>query len=502
MKTTNIEISVADLKTVLPGLAKIVARKSTLPVLGCVKVTLNDDRTLQLQANNLDVIVTARLNNSFKGKPGSLLVPFDELNSIAKRCAASETIELSSADKDTFITYPAAGTPIRKSVEYIGVDQFPPATDVLTEPLKLDDAFKVALSQALECASSDETRYVITGACLDVRGKEAHYVVGTNGHHLLAANSFLFDIPSSAIIPPGKFLTWPGFMEDGPWALRFQPAVKGKTDAESKPPWVRLDSDHWTYVAKAIEGEYPNWKQVVPAAEDSKSQVVLSGAGIKTILDALPLLPGHDEDNQPVTLEITKDDLFLKAKSRQSDWTTIPIPAQVSGRPVAISLNRMYLAKALRFGCTRIEIKDDMSPLLCSMKGKTVVVSPLRPPEAVAPAKQPTPISPNSEKASAEAPSPADQPNQTETERIPMPANMMTAPQRGNLTAHTAENDNSAINEVMTQIDTIKSSLRKVLEDLNETEKLLRKAVKEQKASDKEINKARSALRSLQAVEL
>jgi len=64
---TNIEIPVADLKTVLPGLSKIVGKRASLPVLGCVKVTLNDDRSLHIQATNLDQIVTARLSKSFKG---------------------------------------------------------------------------------------------------------------------------------------------------------------------------------------------------------------------------------------------------------------------------------------------------------------------------------------------------------------------------------------------------------------------------------------------------
>jgi septal ring factor EnvC (AmiA/AmiB activator) len=78
----------------------------------------------------------------------------------------------------------------------------------------------------------------------------------------------------------------------------------------------------------------------------------------------------------------------------------------------------------------------------------------------------------------------------------------MTAPQRGNLTSHKTEAETSAVDEALTRIDTLRTDLRKALDDLNETDRLLRKAVKEQKASDKEINRARSALKSLQAVEL
>jgi len=86
-----------------------------------------------------------------------------------------------------------------------------------------------------------------------------------------------------------------------------------------------------------------------------------------------------------------------------------------------------------------------------------------------------------------------------------MPArnNTMTAPQRGNLTSHTAaEPETSAIDQVMKMIATLKTNLRAALDDLKEVDRLLDQAVKEQKVSDKEINRARNALKSLQKVEL
>jgi DNA polymerase III sliding clamp (beta) subunit (PCNA family) len=501
---TNIEIPVADLKNVLPGLSKIVGRKSSLPVLSCVKVTHNPDQTVCIQANNLDQIVTVRLNKPVNGPPGELLVPLEELSAMAKKCAANDTIELSVDGKETFITYPAAGTRIKKPLTHVGLDEFPPETVVNTEPIRLDDAFKEALQHAFGCASVDQSRYVLNGACLDVGRKEAHYVVGTDGRHLFSANSFLFDIPQSVIVPQGKFLTWPGFIEDGPWTLRFQPPVKGETKNGDKPAWVRLDSDHWTYVSKPIEGEYPNWRQVVPGEASFKSHITLGEPGIKIILDALPLLPGQEDRDQPVSLEIKGEYLNLKAKGNAAEWTEIPIPAKVSGIPVNVTMNRTYLAKALKFGLAQVEIEDSVSPLVFSAKGKMLVVCPLGPPK---PAKStPAPSTPPPLNASAATtPQPAEPITTAKPERTnPVPENTMTAPQRGNLTGHSAETDanNSAIDEMIEQIGTVKTGLREVFDGLQETEKLLRKAQKEHKATEKEIGRARSALRSLQSVEI
>ena len=80
----------------------------------------------------------------------------------------------------------------------------------------------------------------------------------------------------------------------------------------------------------------------------------------------------------------------------------------------------------------------------------------------------------------------------------------MTAPPRGNLNGH-AQNgdaDASALEEMIEQVETVKMDLRKVVKGLAEVERLLRKAQKEHKATEKEIGKARTALRSLQSVEI
>jgi DNA polymerase III sliding clamp (beta) subunit (PCNA family) len=507
---TNIEIPVADLKSVLPGLSKIVGKRSTLPILGCVKVTLNENRTLQLQANNLDQIVTARLNKPFNGRPGQMLVPLDELSNIAKRCAATDIIELSLSGKETAITYPAAGTRIKKPVAHLAADEFPPEPEVNAQPVPLDNAFKEALQQAFDCVSDDSGRYVLTGACLDVSNKEAHYVVGTNGRHLFSANSFLFDVPQSIIIPPGKFLTWPGFMEDGPWTLRIQPEAKvdPETKGPGKQPWICLESDHWTYVSKPIDGAYPNWKQVLPPPSALKSHITLGEPGIQLILETLPLLPGGEERDQPVSLEIRGEALKLRARGK-GDWTEIPIPAQVSGKSVSVAMNRSYLAKALKFGCAQIDIEGQHKPVLFRSKGKTMVICPLGPPDApkvpevpTAPATSPTEnASPAAAPPAAEATTPTadpiiNQPPVTEN-------NEAATTTRGNLTTPPPQSEEApAIDQMLAQIGTVREGVKKVLEDIGSTERLLRRAVKEQRLNEKEINRARSTLRSLQSVEL
>ena len=382
---TEIEIPVSELKSILPGLGKITPHSRSLPVLGCIHVSLDQDRQfISLQANDLDQMATVRLENKAHGLPGALLVPLDMFAKLIKGCSPDQAIRLISAKEETKIRYTVAGSQVERLLSHIPTEEWPPAKIITEEPITLDDAFKQALKEALECASADSSRYILNGACLDIRNKEAHYVVGTDGRHLYSANSFAFGLPESLIVPVAKFVTWPGFVNDGPWKLRMLPGIKvdpeDKDKSKEAPPWLQIESDRWTYIAKAIDGQFPNWKQVAPVTNSKWTIVNLASAAVQAILEALPLLPGADDTNQPVVLDVNETGIVLKARGRdQKDDTRVPIvDVRVTGKPVETSVNRVYLGRALRFGLNTIQIEDPLSPLLFTNGGRTMIVMPLR----------------------------------------------------------------------------------------------------------------------------
>ena len=77
----EIEIPIAELKSKLPGLAKIVPRSSNLPILQCIKVSLQQN-SIVLKAHNLDEVATVTLPKQANGLSGELLVPMEILTKI------------------------------------------------------------------------------------------------------------------------------------------------------------------------------------------------------------------------------------------------------------------------------------------------------------------------------------------------------------------------------------------------------------------------------------
>jgi len=445
----------------------------------------------------------------------------ETLSKIVKGCPADQSVRLIGTREETKIRYTVASQPVDRSVDQISVTEWPPVKVIDQEAFPLDDAFKQALKEAIDCASTDSSRYVLNGACLDVSAKEAHYVVGTDGRQLYAANSFRFQIPESLIVPTRKFVAWPGFLNDGPWSLRMLPAVKNdpedkKADkSKEEPPWLQIESERWTYIARGIDGTYPNWRQVVPSETASWTRITLAPASLQTMLQAVPLLPGADTTNQTVVLESTNNLLTLRARGRDDKADTrIEVPdVQIVGKPFEVALNRIYLLRALRFELNEIRIDDSLTPLVFSKPNRTMIIMPVRmeapAPAVTAPVENPTapPNASATENAPPAPPSAAAADNQTEPERNTMSATATTIPERGNLRAHTngngeGEETRSSFKAALEHIDRIKTNLRDVISDLGEAVSLLKAAEKEQRATSKEIDSVRSKLREIQSVKL
>src|SRR5438067_891056 len=88
----KINLPIAELKPALTGLGKIIGKRTTLPVLGIVKVERTKDGWITLTGTDLDSFVTVRLEEPSEGAPVSILVPHEDLSRITKRCSANETL--------------------------------------------------------------------------------------------------------------------------------------------------------------------------------------------------------------------------------------------------------------------------------------------------------------------------------------------------------------------------------------------------------------------------
>jgi DNA polymerase III sliding clamp (beta) subunit (PCNA family) len=485
----------AELKPALTGLSKIIQKHSHLPVLKCVKIERTSDGWIALTATDLDQCATVRLEQPVEGEPATVLVPFDELLKTSKSCSKSDAIsvegEKMASGASVTMRYPIGGQHVEHQIESFPVEEFPSIPRIDGEPFPVNDLVRSAIHEALECASTDETRVILNAAFLDVSNPKRHHVIGTDGRHLYSSNSFDLPLKDSLIVPAHKFLGWREFNNDGEWQL------KAATD------YFQISSRRWQFIGKQIEGNYPNWRQVLPTNDQFNSSITLNSEIIRTI----ERMPCHDPVNLSIGIELIGKKVCLLGKStNDGKWTKVEIPAvKCEGKSVTAFLNRQLLIKALKFGLTRLELIDSLSPMRSSNEGRLIIVMPTRPGPATPPQIEPAqesdgkgeaePVNSEADNGKPVAPSTA-----APKER----SNMTDQPGNG---ASTAEPSNGTVagNEfdaALEEIEMLKESLQESLGRLKSLSTKLKIIQRGQRVSVKEFNTVRQTLRNLQGVKL
>jgi DNA polymerase III sliding clamp (beta) subunit (PCNA family) len=341
----EIVLPVMALKEALPGLNKVVSKRSALPVLQHVRLARGTDGNISIQATDLDAFATYTAKEPLPGPAVDMLVSLDQPAKTVKSINSEGTIGFIRDGKDKVkVRYSIGGSMAERAINTLPADEFPPTPTVNRPSVPLEPDFGLALRQALECCSEDSTRKILNGACLDVTDKKFHYIVGTNGRCLFSANSFCFDLKKSVVIPDSKFLEWPDLLDEEPASLSVEPgqeeepAKNGKPAKEAKPGWIKLESGRWTYITKEIDGKFPNWKQVLPETNGKWTRINLSDEAVKKMLLITPSLPGDDRINRPVRLQVESHQLSVEGQSRDDGtWTSIPIQnVKVTGKPVSV----------------------------------------------------------------------------------------------------------------------------------------------------------------------
>jgi len=467
----TVTLPAADLKQALPGLSKVVSRKSTLPVLQSVRLTRTEAGVVTLSATDLDTFVSYNLEHSEKGEPLDVLLPFDQLKNTGK---SGDVVVVLESKLKAKLRYQVAGSNLEQSVATLSPDEFPPTPKITDIPVKMPENFGECLRQAFESSSTDQSRYVLQGAYLDVKEPKCHTIVSTNGRCLFAANTFKFDLKQSVNLSHQKFLEWNGFLQG-------QCEMAVKTD-KSNSNWVKLTTTRWECVVKQIDGNFPNWRQVVPTDTEKWTKVELSEAAVKQMLNLSSKLPGDDTENRTLQLRIDKD-LHLEGKNKDDkDFTSAQIAdVKITGKPVTTALNREYLRTALRCGLNEIRIHTELEPLLFLTVGKRFVVMPVRlnGTSTTAPKPEPKPQTPPQ-------PKPEGQERKTE-----MPK-----------TSEKPEPKTTDQPSLIDLLEQVKESAKNLVRDLSNLSDAAKQVEKDKRASEKEVETARSVLKKLQQVSI
>lgn len=337
--------------------------KSTLPILSCVLIEAKGNE-VTLTTTNLDVVVSLSIPVRVE-KPGSAVVSCARLCvAVAKIGEAEVTVSL---DKHRLV---CRGGEWLCSLLTLAVEEFSPRPQ--WTPDKEDSRLiGAALSRALlvcsRFTSTDETRYVLNGILFD--GALYGSLVATDSRRLVSHNlAPLF--PEQCILPTVAAKLIASLCADTA-EVRLQKADN----------MLFAKGEKWVVSSKLIDGNFPNYGQVIPPEDAGKVRVTVDR---KALLAALPFVGVTVDSGSPmVKLEAGTKSPVLRISTTCADHgeSSVSIEAGTKGGDLLAGFNPDFLRSAVE--CLSedeitLAMADGVSPLRIDSEGTTIVLMPMR----------------------------------------------------------------------------------------------------------------------------
>jgi hypothetical protein len=245
-----------------------------------------------------------------------------------------------------------------------------------------------ALVEAARTAALDTSRLSLTR--MQLRGKRGQ-AVGTDGKQLYLHGGLTLPWEEDLLVAAAPVLACRELAQAGD-------AQIGRGDNH-----VTLRAGPWE-LALAIDRDcrFPDVDGVLPAERALPTRLRLAPEDVSMLLATLPRLPGKDEHNAPITLDLAGKVAAVRAQAEGDGAVAEALlrGSEVSGPPFRLALNRRYLLRALQLGFVEVRAGKPGTPLVCADERRTYLwmtleggaVAPAARPLRVGAAPQPTPV--------------------------------------------------------------------------------------------------------------
>jgi DNA polymerase-3 subunit beta len=207
-------------------------------------------------------------------------------------------------------------------------------------------------------ASVDETRYNLNGVYLEVLSETGQIrMVATDGHRLAYADRVLGEDVSSlasGVIIPRKGLNELKRLVDEDDADEVELAFEANSGLARK--------GDVTLVMRLIEGEFPNYRQVLP--KEANWQITLPTEGLVHSLRRVAVF--SSERSRAVKFELSEGKLAISSNNPDLGEAREELDIDFAGEPLTIGFNARYLLDALGASHAkevRLTLQDDLSPM-------------------------------------------------------------------------------------------------------------------------------------------
>jgi DNA polymerase-3 subunit beta len=354
----------------LQSVQNVVNSRTTLPILNNVLLQAGEGH-LKLTATDLDVTVSCSVEASVAA-PGATTLPVKKISSIARELGGNE-LEMEVDDKHVCAI---RSGPSFYRIHGLSAEEFPPLPQ-FKEAKKVvlpQDTIRNMLKKTSFAVSTDETRYVLNGIFFSLKDHKLT-MVATDGRRLALVDEEVDISESSAgdFIVPAKAVNELNhlLLDKGEVEIKFTENQAAFTLTADKAPAALI-------ISKLIEGNYPNYKQVIPS--ESKERIALMREELLHALRRAEIMTS--EKSNSVKFTFAKNQLSITANSPEVGEARESLAVNYKGPDLSIAFNPRYLIDpltALTQDEVFLEMTDELSPGVLKINGPFLyVVMPMR----------------------------------------------------------------------------------------------------------------------------
>ena len=360
------------------GLAQVlnvVGSKATMPILSNVLIEAEKDQ-ISLTTTNLDLGIRCKIKAEVK-ETGSVTLPVKRLATIVRELPNVDVTFDATPNHQVKLT--SGGSNFR--IMGIGKEEFPPLPEFGDEKAyTLEQGELTAMLKSVAYAqSSDETRYILNGVYFNFKDGKLS-LVATDGRRLALVSKEL-DVPAAsagAIILPAKTV--------GELTRLLDKGEKVKINFNERRAAFQIATDkdtsglidHVYLYSKVVEGNYPNYHQVIP--KETHQRIKLERELFLQCVHRAALV--CSEKSNSVKIKLTSNLLEITAQSPDFGEAHESMAIGYSGPELQVAFNPVFVMDPLR-ALTKdeifFELKDEVSPgVFKTLDSFICVIMPVR----------------------------------------------------------------------------------------------------------------------------
>jgi DNA polymerase III subunit beta len=329
----NMKIRVAQ-ESLLEGIQivqNIVSSRATLPILSNMLIETRGNK-LRLNTTDLDIGISCEIPVESL-EEGAITIPAKRFSDIIRELPAGEIMITTKKNNQVDIE----GNKCRFRLTGMPKEEFPKFPEFKDkEVLKMEQAvFKEMLRMTAFAVSHEEARYVLNGLLLEVDG-DLIKVVATDGRRLAKIEKRLATPVKKevkAIIPIKAVQEITRNLGD-----------EGNISFVMGVNQLLFDIDGTLIATRLIDGEFPNYNQVIPPSVTPKikitTQLLLSAIRRANLLTT--------PDFQAIKFEVFSDKLVVSKTTPDVGESREEVGIEYGGKELVIGFNPQFFIDALK----------------------------------------------------------------------------------------------------------------------------------------------------------